>query len=275
MRTVALDVHKRFAEVAVHEERRAASAGADRDRPAAGVRRVVGPERSRGVGVDGDDVGDRRTARRACGSGDGVESDAHAGDRVGEGQDRQDRRQGARAARRGGLPARGVGAGRGHARVAAAGRASLEPGAPAHAVAQPGPCGAGAQSDRGAGDRRVRPGRPALAGRVRAARARARAGRQQPAPARRAGRRGRARRARPGRAGARRSRGAAADDDPRCRRDHRAGVGRGDRRRHALSRARATWSAISVWTRGSASPGRRPLATGTSLVPARRTPAGC
>ena len=112
MRTVALDVHKRFAEVAVHED-------------GGGLRRLGRVE-----------TGRLREFAASLGPTDHVvlESTAmtwaiaellaeHAG-RVtvsnpmrtraiacGEGQDRQDRRQGARAARGGGLPAGGVGAG--------------------------------------------------------------------------------------------------------------------------------------------------------------------
>ena len=72
MRTVALDVHKRFAEVAVHEDGDVRRLGRIETGPAAGVRGVFGPDRSCGVGVHGDDVGDRRAAGRACGAGDGV-----------------------------------------------------------------------------------------------------------------------------------------------------------------------------------------------------------
>ena len=46
---------------------------------------------------------------------------------------------------------------------------------------------------------------------------------------------------------------AAADDDPRHRRDHRRDAGRGDRRRRAVPVARVTWSAISACIPRSAS----------------------
>ena len=67
MRTVALDVHKRFAEVAVHEDGVVRRLGRIETRAAAGVRGVAGADRSCGVGVDGDDVGDRGAAGRHAG----------------------------------------------------------------------------------------------------------------------------------------------------------------------------------------------------------------
>jgi len=103
MRTVALDVHKRCAEVAVYEN--------------AGLRRLWRIETAQlrvfaaSLGPQDHVVLESTAMTWAIAEGLAehagrvtvFQSDAHAGDRFGEGQDRQDRRQGARAAGRGGL----------------------------------------------------------------------------------------------------------------------------------------------------------------------------
>ena len=68
MRTVAVDVHKRFAEVAVHEDGGLRRLGRIETGRLRAFAESLGPGRPCGSGVDGDDVDDRRAAGRACGT---------------------------------------------------------------------------------------------------------------------------------------------------------------------------------------------------------------
>ena len=139
MRTVALDVHKRFAEVAVHEDGGACGGWGGSRPPQLRAFAVSSGPRSRGVGVDGDDVGDRRAARRACGSGDGVNpmrTRAIASAKVKT--DKIDAKVLAQLGAADFLPEVGRRM-RPRARCGAGSR-TVQPGAPAHAVAQPDPC---------------------------------------------------------------------------------------------------------------------------------------
>ena len=273
MRTVALDVHKRFAEVAVHEDggglRRLGRIETGR---LAGVRRVVGPDDHVVLESTAMTWAIAELLARACGSGDGVQSDAHAGDRVGEGQDRQDRR--ARCSRSSARRTSCRRCGRRMRQTRALRRRiahRVEPGAAAHAVAQPDPCGARAQPDRGdVTDVFGQSGRR-LVGRGRAGRARARSGR--PALRLHDALDGEIERAE-------RTLAEHALDSAQVRRLMTIpGVGAitalsivgviGDVDRFP---ARVTWSATSAWIPASGSPGRRPpsrthLARGTGARP--------
>ena len=140
MRSIGMDVHRSFAQIAVVED------GLCRDEGRIGVR----PEDLRAWAADArpdDEVAleattntrrDRDDAAAAGAPGGGVEPAQDPSDRRGEGEDRQGRRPDPGAAARGGLPAGDVGRRRPHPDAAPAGDAPHASGQAAHPVEEPG-----------------------------------------------------------------------------------------------------------------------------------------